>query len=194
MGPGKADRGAVFLDRDNTLMFDVPYASRPEQVRLMPGVGAAIRELNRLGFATVVITNQSGIARGYFTEEQLGEVNEELRVQLAKWGATIDALYYCPHLPDEGCPCRKPGIQLFQRACEDHGIDPKASFVVGDQAHDVEAGLRMGCKTALIRNDMGLGEIAKDGFRPTIVCANLSEFVDWLRDQQEPEWSTRTKG
>ena len=99
---------AVFLDRDGTIARDVPYCSRPEDLELLPGVGEAIRLLNEHGFMVVIITNQSGIARGYFTEEMLERIHQKLKNDLAKSGAHVDAIYYCPHHPGEGCDCRKP--------------------------------------------------------------------------------------
>ena len=173
------------MDRDNTLMFDVPYCSRPEDVRLMPGAGPAVRRLREFGFLTVVITNQSGIARGFFMDIELRAVNAELERQLAAWNARIDALYYCPHLPTDGCACRKPGTLLFEQACREHAIDPEKSFVIGDRSADVEAGARIGARTILIRNDVGLAEIASRGVKPTAICQDLPDSVTWLLNEED---------
>ncbi len=184
MDPHRGGRAAVFLDRDDTLMVDVPYCRRPEDVRLIPGAAEAVRALNDAGWFVVVVTNQSGIARGYLTEEDLGKVNSELERQLSITGAHIDALYFCPHLPSAGCACRKPGIALFAQACGEHGIAPKASVVVGDRGHDVEAGARIGARTVLLRNDVGLADLAKLEVKPTAVVADLPEFARWLASQR----------
>lgn len=106
--------------------------------------------LNEAGFRVVVITNQSGIARGYFTEEMLEKIHEKMRKDLAKYGAYIEAIYYCPHHPDEGCDCRKPKPTLIFQAAKEHNIDLASSFVIGDKPQDIEAGHAAGCKTVLI--------------------------------------------
>lgn len=173
-------RQAVFLDRDNTLIYDVPYCRRPEDVRLIPQAGPAVGRLNALGFIVIVVTNQSGVDRGLFTVEDLRSVNAEMSHQLDTLGAHIDGLYYCPHLPTARCPCRKPGTLLFERACADFGIVPDRSFVVGDRGADIEAGWRIGSRAVLIRNPVGLGEVASLGRQPDLVCGNLMEFVEWL--------------
>ncbi len=184
MGPPPGSRAAVFLDRDDTLMADVPYCRRPEEVRLLPGAADAVRALNDRGWLVVVVTNQSGIARGYFTEADLQRVNAELERQLSSAGAHIDALYYCPHLPTAGCACRKPGTALFEQACREHGIVAEASILVGDRGHDIEAGVRLGARTVLLRNDIGLAELEKISVRPTVVVSDLREFVHWLEAQE----------
>lgn len=176
--PGR--RPAVFLDRDNTLTVDVPYCASPKDVRLMDGVGEAVRRLNDLGFLAIVTTNQSGVGRGFFTLDQLGEVHRELRRQLGASGARLDAIYVCPHLPTDGCACRKPNTLLFERACLDFEVDRKQSFVVGDRAADIEAGLRIGCRTVWIRNYVGATEITRLGIEPTLSCSGLPEFIGWL--------------
>jgi histidinol-phosphate phosphatase family domain/HAD-superfamily hydrolase, subfamily IIIA len=141
---------AVFLDRDGTIARDVHYCRRVEDFELLPTVPEAIKLLNENDFKVVVITNQSGIARGYFTEETLAQIHQKMKVELAKYGAHIDALYYCPHHPDEGCACRKPQAALFLKAAGEHDIDSQSSYVVGDMQMDVDAGKAMGCKTVLL--------------------------------------------
>lgn len=141
---------AVFLDRDGTIARDVPYCSRPEDLELLPGVGEAIRLLNESGYMVVIITNQSGIARGYFTEEMLGKIHQKLKDDLAKFGAHIDAIYYCPHHPDDGCDCRKPKPGLALQAAKEHHIDLIQSFFIGDKLQDIEAGHLASGKTVLI--------------------------------------------
>lgn len=186
MAPEAGKRAAVFLDRDDTLMADVPYCRRPEDVRLLPGAGEAVRRIRELGYLAVVVTNQSGIARGLFTEEDLRAVNAELERQLAAEGAHLDGLYYCPHLPSAGCACRKPGTLLFERACADLNIDSARSYVVGDRGADVEAALRIGSAAVLLQNPVGLAEVNASRLRPTFVAPDLRAFADWLPTRPRP--------
>lgn len=149
---------AVFLDRDGTLMVDTGYPSKPEDVRLLPGVDLALKSLRQGGFRIVVITNQSGVARGMFTEHGLAEVHRELRRQLEARGAYIDAIYYCPYHPDgtvaeytRESDCRKPAPGMLLMAAEEMDLDLVESWMVGDSPRDVEAGQRAGCRTIRLR-------------------------------------------
>ena len=137
MTPGT--KRAAFLDRDGTLIRDVNFIGRPEQVELLDGAAAAVRRLNDAGVAAIVITNQSGIARGYFTAADYEKVHERMLSLLAKEGARIDAAYVCPHHPDVGgpCECRKPGTLLYRRAIAEHALDASASWFIGDRLRDV---------------------------------------------------------
>ncbi len=130
---------------------DVPYCSRPEDFELFPNTAKAIKLLNEHGFTVIVITNQSGIARGYFTEETLARIHEKMKKELAKEGVWVDAIYYCPHHPDDNCDCRKPKPKLVLQAAKDLDIDLESSFVIGDLQMDIELGRAVGCKTVLIR-------------------------------------------
>ena len=150
---------AVFLDRDGTIIHGVPYLSSPEELVLLPNSARAIRLFKEEGFTVVIATNQSGIARGYFTEERLHEIHDRLLGLLSEEGASIDAVYYCPHLP-EGvvaeysieCQCRKPKTGMLLRAAREHGINLKSSIMIGDTPGDVLAGNAVGCKTVLVKN------------------------------------------
>ena len=141
---------AVFIDRDGTMARDVHYCGHPGDFELFPDTAKAIKLLNEHGFKVIVITNQSGIARGYFTEETLAEIHEKMKKELGKEGAWVDAIYYCPHHPDDGCDCRKPKPKLALQAANDHHIDLKRSFVVGDLQMDLDLGKAVGCKTILV--------------------------------------------
>jgi len=144
---GVFGRRAVFVDRDDTIAKDVPYCSDPEDLVLFPGVGRSIKRLNDAGFLVIVITNQSGVARGCFTEERLREIHERMRADLASEGGKIDAVYYCPHLPGAGCECRKPEVGMIMQALRDFDIDIASSFIIGDtENHDMELAKRIGCK------------------------------------------------
>ena len=148
---------AVFLDRDGTIIEDPGYLSRPEQVRFLPGAIEGLKKMQEAGYLLVIITNQSGIARGYFTEDDLKKVHDYLTEQLNGQGINLTGIYYCPHHPEKGyppyvkkCRCRKPGSALLERAAEELKIDLAASWMIGDKASDVLAGKRAGCRTVLI--------------------------------------------
>ena len=150
-------RPAVFLDKDGTLVEDVPYNVDPAAIRLAPRAGEGLARLHTAGYPLFVITNQSGVARGYFEERALVEVEERLRALLAPFGVPLAGLYYCPHHPDGAveayartCECRKPMPGLLQRAASEHGLDLARSVFIGDILNDVEAGHRAGCRTVLI--------------------------------------------
>ena len=141
---------AVFLDRDGTLIDDVGYISDPEDVRLVPGAADALRGLRDAGFRLVVISNQSGLGRGLVTQEQADSVHERFLDELQRAGARIDAAYYCPHAPDEGCRCRKPLPGLILDAARDLGLDLERSVMVGNSDVDVSAGEAAGTRAILL--------------------------------------------
>jgi D-glycero-D-manno-heptose 1,7-bisphosphate phosphatase len=144
-------RPAVFLDRDGTIIFDRHYLADPEGVELLPGAGEAVARLNAAGFAAVLATNQSGIARGYFTEAQYAAVHARLVDELARHGARLDAEYHSPDLQDGGPDGdRKPGAGMFLRAAREHGLDLARSWWVGDRRRDVEAAGRFGARGFLV--------------------------------------------
>jgi D-glycero-D-manno-heptose 1,7-bisphosphate phosphatase len=140
-------RRAVFLDRDGTLIDDVGYLSDPERIVLVDGAAQGLRALQELGYVLVLVSNQSGIARGLISQEQADAVHERFEAALAAEGIVFDAVHYCPHGPDDGCACRKPLPGLILGAAAELGIDLEGSFMVGDNAVDVEAGRRAGCTT-----------------------------------------------
>ena len=144
---------AVFIDRDGTLNIDHGYIDTPEELQLYPGVPEGIQLLKENGFLIIVVTNQSGIGRGFFCHETVGKIHEKLRQDLSKKGANIDAIYYCPHHPDDDCDCRKPKTGMMEQAIHDFDIDITSSFIIGDRASDIQAGLAMGCSTLLISHD-----------------------------------------
>ncbi|MET0396400.1 MAG: HAD family hydrolase [Longimicrobiaceae bacterium] len=151
---------AVFLDRDGTIIHDAHYLADPDGVRLLPGAAAAIARLNAAGIPVVVVTNQSGIGRGYFGEDDFRAVQARVEALLAAEGARVDAVYHCPHAPDAepACGCRKPGVELFVRAAEEHGLDPARSWYVGDRVRDVAPAERLGGRGILVRAGAEHGE------------------------------------
>lgn len=150
---------AVFIDKDGTLIPDIPYNVDPEVISLSPGAGETLRRLQRRGYLLIVVSNQSGIARGLFRESALSPVRDRLDALLREHGASLDGFYYCPHLPPgeatvpvyaRNCDCRKPQPGMLLRAARIQGIDLARSWMIGDIAADREAGLRAGCRTILI--------------------------------------------
>jgi len=185
-GPVSKGKGAVFLDRDGTICVLVEYMDDPDQVELLPEAAEAIRTFNKLGMLVVMITNQSALARGYFTEDVLGAIHERLNRILEKEGAHIDAIYYCPHHPDDKCKCRKPEPGLLIKAAEELGIDLKRSFMVGDKVDDAAAGKAAGCKGILVLTGYGLGELAlRDQWKvvPDHIADDLLGAAEWIEKQ-----------
>ena len=145
---------------------------------MVPGVGEALSLLRQHGFMLVVVTNQSGIGRGYFTEEDLGQIHDKMCWELAQQGVSLDGIFYCPHHPDKGCECRKPRPGLLLNASRDLGIDLTRSFMIGDQASDAEAARAAGCRSVLV----GVNGLA--GFTPDMVAdhyaKDIEEATNWI--------------
>ena len=177
-------RPAVFLDRDGTIADEVGYLNHVSRFRILPQVPEAIRRLNHAGLPVIVITNQSGVSRGYFPETLVHEVHELMIAQLAAVGARLDAIYYCPHTSADGCACRKPRTGMLDRAAQDHSLDLQASFVVGDRHDDLEVAHRAGAKGILVRTGYGEGEhlwnASKWAIQPDFVAADLADAVQWI--------------
>ena len=167
-------RRAVFFDRDGTLIEEAHYCADPARVRLLPGVAAALRRLKGAGFLTFVITNQSGIGRGLITEAQYRAVEAEMLRQAG--AGTIDGVYFCPDLPDEASPRRKPAPGMVLEAAAEFGIDLGSSFFVGDNSADVECGRRAGTRTVLVRTGYGLAQECAADF----VAADAASAVEWI--------------
>lgn len=145
-------RPAVFLDKDGTLLENVPWNVDPARMRLAPGAAVALARLHAAGFLLVVVSNQAGVAQGRFPESALQAVDRRLHEMVAGAGAVLADFLWCPHAPESGCACRKPAPGMLRQAATRHGIDLAASWMVGDILDDVEAGLRAGCRTALVDN------------------------------------------
>jgi len=138
---------AVLVDRDDTLVKDVPYCDDPDKIQLLPGVPKAIADLNEAGYIVIVVTNQSGIARGFLDEEKLAAVHGKMVADIEAGGGRIEDIFYCPHHPDERCACRKPEISLGITAIAKHSINPTVSFMIGDSDKDIDFGKKLGLKT-----------------------------------------------
>ncbi len=182
-------RPAVFLDRDGTLIEERGYLDRLELLSLFPWTADALRLLNRAGFATVVVTNQSAIASGLIDETFLNGVHDAMDARLAAGGARIDRYYFCPHLRDaqveryrQVCRCRKPGPGMIEQACRELDLDPTRSFMVGDRWRDVACGHAAGTRSVLVRTGHGAHEVssAPKAAGADAILNNLMEAVGWI--------------
>jgi len=174
---------AVFLDRDGTVMEDAHYIKSPKQVRLLPGAAAAVRRINDAGIRVIVVTNQSGIARGLFTVDDYEAVKAQFEALLGQQGARIDASYYCPHHPDfsGGCGCRKPGTKMFEDAMRDFGLNASNVAYIGDRWRDVAASKKLGGRGIMISSPMTRDEDRRKAEADGIeTAASLSDAVDLL--------------
>ncbi len=171
---------AIFLDRDGTLIDDPGFLSEPEAVHLLPGVSAALRRLQQAGYRLVVVSNQSGIGRGLLTAAQVDAVHRELDRRLVAEGVTLDAILYCPHRPDEGCDCRKPGTALHRRAAATLDLDLARSWCIGDRAGDVDAAAPLGAGAILVLTGEGAKHREAAEAHRIPVVADLADAASWL--------------
>jgi D-glycero-D-manno-heptose 1,7-bisphosphate phosphatase len=170
----------AILDRDGTIIFERNYLSSPERVELLPNAAPGLRALRAMGFGLLVITNQSGIGRGYFTADKVDSIHMRLRELLAKENIILDGVYVCPHTPEAACTCRKPETGLVQRAVVDLGFNPQEAVVIGDKACDIGLGFRIGAKTILVKTGYGAEYLATGGIAPDLVAADLKAAAELL--------------
>jgi D-glycero-D-manno-heptose 1,7-bisphosphate phosphatase len=177
-------RPAVFLDRDGTLVHDPGFLHDPALVRLLPGAAASVARLNHAGWPVVLVTNQSGIARGLYGAADYHAVRRRLAELLSTAGARLDAEYFCPHHPDVTgpCECRKPGVLLFQTAAADHGLALEHSVWVGDRLSDVEPARRLGGRAFLVRTGEGARHVEQARVLAIPVVDDLAQAVDRILD------------
>jgi D-glycero-D-manno-heptose 1,7-bisphosphate phosphatase len=180
------NKRAVFLDRDGVIVEQHEYLNRPEDLVLIPGVGEAIARLNAAAIPVIVVTNQAGVAKGHLTLSDLEEIHARLHRELSTYKAHLDAIYYCPHHPEatvpaflRDCPCRKPGIGMFEKARDEHGIDLDASYLIGDATGDILAGKRARCRTILVATGFG-GSDKRYEVEPDLRVADLPEAVELI--------------
>lgn len=193
---------AVFLDRDGTIMDDPGYLSDPSGVKLLPGVDLAVKSLRRAGYKIIVVTNQSGVARGMLTEETLEKIHAELRRRLAEKGAMLDAIYYCPFHPEgsvlqytQESDLRKPAPGMLYQAAKELDLDLSASWMVGDAGRDVAAGRAAGCRTILLQSQNNHSEDDAQDVTPESTARNLVEAARTiLRTDTQPEPVTAQTG
>ena len=197
----RAARPAVFLDRDGTLAHEVGYVNHPSRFRLYPWAVDAVRLINQAGPLAVVVTNQAGVARGYFPESVIHEVHGAMSAAMASGGARLDAIYYCPHHPDVGeppyrldCDCRKPRAGLLKKAAAELGADLARSFVVGDRHGDLALAWSVGARGALVKTGYGLGELTQLAASwprpPDLVAEHALDAVERILALMETEART----
>ncbi|MCL6582856.1 MAG: HAD family hydrolase [bacterium] len=189
---------AIFMDRDGTISEEVGYVNHLSRFRLLPRTAEAIRLINKSGFKAIVVTNQSGVARGYFPELLVREVHTKMQLLLSQEGAHVDRIYYCPHHPQVGppqyridCDCRKPKIGMLEKAARDLKIDLSTSYIIGDKHTEVIMGHRAGIKSILVLTGYGIGEYELYGDqweqKPDFVAEDLLAAVKWILQQELQE-------
>jgi D-glycero-D-manno-heptose 1,7-bisphosphate phosphatase len=171
---------AVFLDRDGVLMEDSNYVGQLERVVIIPAAVAALQRLQAAGYRLLVVTNQSGVGRGYFTHEHVAQVHAHLDEQFAKAGVKIDRYYVCPHHPDDNCACRKPSPKSLRDAAQEFHLDLALSYMVGDRASDIQAGRNAGVRTILVLTGAGQQTVAEGKATPDHVAQDLSAAADLI--------------
>jgi D-glycero-D-manno-heptose 1,7-bisphosphate phosphatase len=193
--PGRA-KPAVFLDRDGTLCAEVGYVNHLSRLHVYPWASEAIRSLNQAGLPVIVVTNQSGVGRGYFTEDLVRQAHRKIAAQLAARGARVDAFYYCPHHPSAplkayrvNCRCRKPAPGMVEKATKRFRVDLQSSYVVGDSYRDMRLGFNIGARTALVMTGYGRGEYEYHRRQwprmPDLIAENLLEVVKKILAESE---------
>lgn len=175
----------VFLDRDGTINEDVEYLSDPSGLVIIEGAGKAIRLLNERGIKVIVVTNQSGVGRGYFKDSDVEAVNAKLKELLAIDGASIDAVYYCAHTPHDGCECRKPGKALASLAAREHGFDLTGAYVVGDKSSDLGLARNIDARGVLVLTGKGAKEAEGLVEPPDFIAQDLLSAVEWILEDME---------
>ncbi len=181
-------RPAIFFDRDGTLNEEVGYAGRPEQFHIFPYAAAAVRAVNDAGWAAVLVTNQAGVARGYYAEAAIHELHAILRDNLAAGGAQLDSVYYCPHHPDGVvagytgvCACRKPAPGMLRQAERELDLDLARSWVIGDRYHDVDLAHAVGARAVLVRTGYGETQLLeKPELRPEHIAEDALAACRWI--------------
>jgi D-glycero-D-manno-heptose 1,7-bisphosphate phosphatase len=179
-------RRAVFLDRDGTIIVDKNYLSRPEDVELVPNAGQALRRLQDAGYILIIVSNQSGVGRGYFTMEDVERVNQRLLEELKKFGVKISKIYVAPEAPDQPSRGRKPSPAFLFDAADEFGVDLQASYVIGDKLSDLECGWNAGVRAAiLVRTGYGqqTQERHPEILKRAIIVDDLAAAADWIISQ-----------
>jgi len=183
------------MDRDGTISEEVGYVNHIDRLRLLPRSARAIRLINDSHYAAAVVTNQSGVARAMFPESLVEEVHERLRAILAREGARLDGIYYCPHHPDHGeppyqarCDCRKPGTGMIEQAVRELGLDLSPSYMIGDKMVDVRCARAAGMKGVLVRTGYGAGEIEYQrdrwSYEPSFIADDLLDAVERILGEE----------
>lgn len=172
MSEARGSDKVVILDRDGTLVIDRGYLDDPAGLEFTPGAAEGLQWLHSRGYRLVLISNQSGVGRGFFALERLEAMNARLNVMVEDAGARLEGIYSCPHAPEAGCACRKPALGLLTQAATDLGFDPASAIIIGDKESDIEFGHRAGATTILIAVNPPAAEVK---IRPDIIAPNLLE-------------------
>jgi D-glycero-D-manno-heptose 1,7-bisphosphate phosphatase len=178
----EARNKVIVLDRDGTIVIDRHYLSDPADLEFLPGAAVGLRKMSDMGFRLAVITNQSGIARGFFSLARLNEVHERLSQMLRSIGVRLEGIYSCPHGPEDGCNCRKPKLELMRQASKELGFDMSQSIVIGDKDSDIEFGRRAGATTMLVSQP---GSRSAASPAPDFIVENLSAAADVIAFREE---------
>ncbi len=181
MNTKSSKQKAIFIDRDGTLIEEVNFLHRVEELRFFDYTDEAVKLLKDKGFLVIIATNQSGIGRKVYTESDMHNIHEAIQNQLTE---KIDAFYFCPHLPDAGCSCRKPNLGMIEQSCVDFEIDLENSWMIGDKILDVELGFNAKLKTALVLTGYGENHVELLSKQPDIVAKNLLEAVNFVISQE----------
>ena len=171
---------AVFLDRDGTIMEDSNYVGKVEHVVLIPHAAQALKRLQDAGYKLFIITNQSGVGRGYFTREAVESIHAHLNEQFGQAGVRFDRYYVCPHHPEYNCECRKPKPKFLLDAAREYGLDRPRCFMIGDRASDIQAGVNAGVRSVLVLTGAGRETLAKQEANPDHIAADLAEAAAWV--------------
>ncbi len=183
MKAAAATNRAVFLDRDGVLMEDSNYVGQIERVIIIPAAYRALRRLQDAGFKLLVVTNQSGVGRGFFTREHVELVHGHLNENFLHHGIKIDRYYVCPHHPDDKCSCRKPSPKSLRDAAQEFGLDLARCFMVGDRASDILAGHNAGTRTVLVLTGGGQNTHTEGKVKPDHVAPDINEATSWILEQ-----------
>ena len=187
----KNSQRTVFLDRDGTIIKEKDFIKDPQEIEFISGSIQAIKILKNLGYKIIVVSNQSGVGRGILTEEMVKKVNHFFMRKLAEKDAPVDAIYYCPHHPDQNCDCRKPETGMLKKAAKDHKLNLEDAVVIGDKLTDVRLGKNIGAKTILVLTGYGKSELKKisagsieenENDKPDFVAKNLLSAINWVKE------------
>ena len=178
-----ANSRAVFLDRDGTIMESTCYVGEVEHVALVPQAAQALKRLQDAGYKLFIVTNQSGVGRGYFTRDAVESIHADLNEQLGRAGVRFDRYYVCPHHPEDNCDCRKPRPKFLLDAAREYGLDLARCFMVGDRASDIQVGDNAGVRTILVLTGGGREALASDEVQPDHVARDIDEAATWILGQ-----------
>ncbi|WP_027180153.1 D-glycero-beta-D-manno-heptose 1,7-bisphosphate 7-phosphatase [Maridesulfovibrio bastinii] len=170
----------VLLDRDGTIIIDKHYLCDPAGVELLPGVVDGLKKFQKSGYGLIILTNQSGIGRGYYQEKDMHAVNNRMTELLAEHGISIAKIYFCPHAPEQNCNCRKPETGMVEAAIRDFGFNIKDSLIIGDKICDIECGIKSGAASILVRTGKGAKEESKCTGKADYIADTISEAADFF--------------